>query len=303
MDLLDSILNAKSNAFIRWLREDFSNENFQNDIQGSKTIYVSTEEIEKTVALYRAMDLFVSGVKDVGKVARMVGITKRQAGLLEQCLKITYVDRSNLESLVMMQPHVSQLDGSIVECGVWAGGTCILLHYLFPEKILYAVDSYEGCQDPSKGKYSAEYSNNIERHTLGMTSYKIEWVKDNFRQFGIEEKKPRSGEFINIEFIKGWVRDTLHPSKNPIGDIALLRIDVDSYSATKEVLHYCYDKVVNRGIVVFDDAGLYEAHDAMKSFFRERKINPKLFHPTDWDIEFDLFESRHLPSGVFIEKE
>lgn len=302
MDLLDCIISSKSNATIRWLRSVTSIECFLRKLNITKTD-LTPEEIELSVGAYRALNLFVSGVEDVEKVARMVGIPKFLAEMMKQFPRITYVYRSNLESLVMMQPHVSQLDGSIVECGVWAGGTCILLHYLFPEKTLYAVDSYEGCQDSSKGLYSAEYSNGRERHVLGMYQYEIEWVKENFRQFGIEEKKPRSGEFKNVEFIKGWVRDTLHPSKNPIGDIALLRIDVDSYSATKEILHYCYDKVVNRGIVVFDDAGLYEAHDAMKSFFRERKINPKLFHPTDWDIEFDLFESRLLPGGVFIEKE
>ena len=52
----------------------------------------------------------------------------------------------------------------------------------------------------SKGLYSAEYSNGKERHVLGMYQYEIEWVKENFRQFGIEEKKHKES-----------YRDTVRP--------------------------------------------------------------------------------------------
>ena len=215
-------------------------------------------------------------------------------------LGLTMVDRDKLESIVLLADHVLNLNGDVVECGVWAGGTCILLHYLFPRKTLYVVDSFKGCQDPLSGKFSHEYTG--DEHFLGLYHYEIDLVKENFRQCGIEENPIGSGEFKNIKFIEGWVKDTLHPIVNPIKDIALLRIDVDSYSATKEVLYYCFDKVVTSGVIIFDDMGLTEANAAIKSFFKEKGLEPELYNPINWEITYNLFESNLIPGGAFLLK-
>jgi O-methyltransferase len=162
--------------------------------------------------------------------------------------------------------QINSLEGDIVECGVWRGGYSIFLSKLFPNKDIWVCDSYEGCQDPSKGNY--QYAG--ERHHLGMYAVSLEEVQDNFKSFDALDE-PR------VKFLKGWVKDTL-PTAN-IDKISILRIDVDSYSATLEVLDELYDKVVEGGYIIFDDFCLPESFNALRFFLKRENLLPYIYHP------------------------
>ena len=88
-------------------------------------------------------------------------------------------------------------------------------------------------------------------------------VQNVFKQFNLEND-PR------INFVKGFVNKTL-PNIN-INKIALLRIDVDGYSPTREVLDYLYDKVEKGGMIIFDDLCLSEAAAASKRLDDRKKF-------------------------------
>jgi hypothetical protein len=59
----------------------------------------------------------------------------------------------------------------------------------------------------------------------------------------------------------------------------LLRIDVDGYSPTLEVLTELYDKVETGGYIIFDDLCLYESKDAVYDFFLERNLPLEVIDP------------------------
>jgi hypothetical protein len=181
---------------------------------------------------------------------------------------VTMVTQERFETIINHTNKISDTKGDIVECGVWKGGMSIFLSKMFPNKNIWVCDSYEGCQDPNLGKYI----HIGERHTLGMYAVSLEEVKENFKIYDALDE-PR------VKFLKGWVRDTLHPDICDIQKISLLRIDVDSYSATLEVLDYLYDKVSKGGIIIFDDMCLGECKSAVRDFIN-RGNDLELYHPS-----------------------
>lgn len=198
---------------------------------------------------------------------------------------ITMVTRERFLSILRHSDKIKTIPGDIVECGVWRGGMAIFLAKLFANKTLWACDSFEGCQDPSLGRYY--YS--LETHTLGMYASPLQEVIHNFVKYDI----------TSASFLKGWVRDTLRPDVCPIDKIALLRVDVDSYSATLETLEYLYDKVSSGGMIVFDDASLPESFSAIKDFFYNREI-PTLYNPHNDEVVY--LADKPLPCGTYMFK-
>jgi O-methyltransferase len=188
---------------------------------------------------------------------------------------------------------MNSLEGDIVECGVWKGGYSIFLSKLFNDKKIWVCDSYEGCQDPSQGNYYYDR----ERHSLGMYAASLEEVKDNFRLFeALDESR--------VKFLKGWVKDTL-PTAD-IDKISILRVDVDSYSATLEVLDALYDKVVEGGYIIFDDLCLYESKDAVYDFLLKKNLPLEVIDPVTEkviDLNIPYYESNSgFASGSYIIK-
>jgi O-methyltransferase len=183
---------------------------------------------------------------------------------------------------------INSLEGDIVECGVWKGGYSIFLSKLFNDKNIWVCDSYEGCQDPSQGNY--QYAG--ERHSLGMYAVSLEEVKNNFKSFNALDKS-------RVKFLKGWVKDTL-PTAN-IEKISILRIDVDSYSATLEVLDELYDKVVEGGYIIFDDFCLYESYEALKFFLERENLSLYIYHPVT-DKAFPITEAERYSGSYLIKK-
>lgn len=120
----------------------------------------------------------------------------------------------------------------------------------------------------------------------------VQMVQNNFKKFGLEEEN-------RIKFLEGFVKDTL-PAAN-IDKIALLRIDVDAYSATRDVLDNLYDKVVKGGYIVFDDTALIETQTAIKDFMKERNISFELLDPVT-DVEVDI-NTALLPAGCYTIKQ
>ena len=206
---------------------------------------------------------------------------------------VTMVLPHCFETIINHEQTISKLKGDIIECGVWRGGFSIFLADTFKKKTIWVADSYEGFQPLA----TANFEYNGERHQPSYdTAISLEEVKSNFEKFGIDLNR--------INFLKGFVKDTLPTSG--IKDISLLRVDVDAYSATLEVLEELYDKVVPGGFVIFDDACLYETVDAIKTFFKQRNISPYLIHPvTDEQLPLDLDSPSAdsvYPTGCYIIK-
>ena len=188
--------------------------------------------------------------------------------------KITMVKMNQFELLLRHSELLSSIEGDIVECGVWRGGTSIFLSHLFTEKNIWCFDSYEGFQPLTDTTYQF---NGWERHTPQFTStpegpigISMEEVKQHFGNYGLVDED-------RIKFVKGFVNETL-PNNN-IDKISILRCDVDSYSATLDILDHLYNKVQVGGFIIFDDACLIESMEAIKEFIKSKNLPYELHHP------------------------
>jgi len=196
-------------------------------------------------------------------------------GLIEDIInsKITMIWEEIFHTPLRNFDKINNVEGDIVECGVWRGGYSIFLSHLFSDRNIWVCDSFEGFQPLDNAKYNFE----SERHTpafshgaCGPLGISLEEVKQNFKSYGLENQE-------RIKFIKGFVKDSLPTSG--IEKIALLRVDVDAYSATLEVLDELYSKVQPGGFIIFDDACLIESAEAIKVFLTREGLPLELYHP------------------------
>lgn len=178
----------------------------------------------------------------------------------------------------------------------------IYLSHLHPNKNIWVCDSYQGFEplEDATVKY-----NNKERHIPtyidtphGSIAASLEMVQNHFKMFGLQEEIDKG----RIKFLKGFVKDTLPTSG--IEKISVLRLDVDGYSPTLDILENLYDKVVPGGLIIFDDSSIYEAVEATQHFFRKNNIPLFINHPMNHmpiNIDFErAFDG--LPNNCYIIK-
>ena len=210
--------------------------------------------------------------------------------LIDNKMTMLWKDLFNLP--IRNYSKIVDVDGDIVECGVWRGGCSIFLSHLFPNKTIWCCDSYEGFQPLE----DATYKFKGERHTPNFThgvkgpiAISLEEVKNNFEFYGI----PCKQDSDRVKFLKGFVNQTLPTA--PIEKISLLRLDVDSYSATLEILNILYDKVQSGGFIIFDDINLKESYQAIIDFLTKRSLPLELYHPST-DEKYRLDQGRIVNS-------
>ncbi|GAG97922.1 unnamed protein product, partial [marine sediment metagenome] len=164
----------------------------------------------------------------------------------------TMTSKESIYVLIQAIKYVidNKIPGSIVECGVWKGGSMMavaktLLNLNNSERHLYLYDTYEGMTEP----------NQIDINFMGVKASKIfqklrindnssDWcyasleeVKQNMYSTKYDKKK--------IHFIKGKVEKTI-PDKSP-NVISLLRLDTDFYESTKHELKYLFP-LLSKGV-------------------------------------------------------
>ena len=200
---------------------------------------------------------------------------------------ITKVTLERFETLIRHFDKINSLEGDIVECGIWKGGMGVFLSKMFEDRNIWLADSFEGFEDQKDSTY--QFSG--ERHQKGRMAIDLDTVKSTFKKYQLEND--------HVKFLKGFVKDTLPGSG--IGEIALLRVDVDTYSATRDTLDNLYNKVVPGGFIIFDDTCLFETQAALKDFIKEHNISYKLLHPVT-DQEVDINNSP-LPCGCYLIKQ
>lgn len=207
-----------------------------------------------------------------------------------------------LDNIDFIAEEIKDIQGDIVECGVWKGATFAYMANIFPNRTMWAYDSFDGVPyNAEQTKYPDKY--NVLWALDTRLKSDISTFYETLHKYGIEKTD-------NINVITGWFKDTL-PSANY--NIALLRVDGDLYSSTYEVLEYLYPNVVEGGFVIFDDYCIDESRNAVWDYFCDIQELPtfydiwdnKLTQHTDLYINPDIshnLDSIRKVQGVFIKK-
>ena len=171
----------------------------------------------------------------------------------------------------------SKIQGDFVECGVWKGGSAMVIaHTLFEmnetNRKIHLYDTFEGMSEPTENDYLVEDKSihAISKWKKASKKYHNDWcfsslqeVKNNI----FSTKYPKD----KIVFVKGKVEDTLQ--KNKPSKIALLRLDTDWYESTKHELVTLFPLLVKNGVLIIDDYGHWAgSKKAVDEYFSNKQM-------------------------------
>jgi hypothetical protein len=163
----------------------------------------------------------------------------------------------------------NKIEGDIVECGVWRGGSMMataltLLSRGDTNRSLYLYDTFEGMPPPTvvdktPDGASAESQLASEPKGTGIWCYaSLDEVRTNIISTGYPKDR--------IHLIKGKVEETI-PQTLP-ARVALLRLDTDWYESTRHELTHLFPLLDPRGVLIIDDYGHWEgARKAVDEYF------------------------------------
>ena len=218
-----------------------------------------------------------------------IDIPKDVVDLYDKISPYTATSIERVAALVNSVRYVTgnKIDGDFVECGVWKGGSCMIMAQELVKRgdisrDIWMYDTFEGMTEPTDDDVEIETGikgknllSGVKKTTdkYNMWAYSpIEEVKSNMKKTGYPIDKFR--------YIIGKVEDTLVNTKPH--KIALLRLDTDWYESTKIELELLYPLIVDNGILIIDDYGHFAgAKKAVDEYFQSVNQTP-LLHRIDY---------------------
>lgn len=169
----------------------------------------------------------------------------------------------------------NDIEGDIVECGVWKGGSSMLAAQTLMKfnniKDIYLYDTFDGMSEPTdkdidingnKADKLLEKHQKIDSDVIWCYS-DLESVRKNMSLTNYDLKK--------VHFIKGKVEDTI--PKNVPSKISLLRLDTDWFESTYHELKYLFPLLSKNGVLIIDDYGHWKgAKEAVDKYIKEENI-------------------------------
>jgi O-methyltransferase len=158
----------------------------------------------------------------------------------------------NLQNCIL-DVLADSIPGDFIETGVWRGGATIFMRAVLKalgvnDRKVWVADSFEGLPRPDAEKYPLEakaHDGPVMTKALNHLAVSLEEVHRNFRAYEMLDEQ--------VEFLKGWFKDTLPVA--PITQLAILRLDGDFYESTMDALVHLYPKLSVGGFAIVDDYG------------------------------------------------
>lgn len=228
-------------------------------------------------ALHRlGYDLVRRDSKGSVGIGDLSDLSESERRIVSTAKPFTMTSSARMASLVDSVKFISKnkIKGDIVECGVWRGGSMMIIALMLKalgdeSRSLYLYDTYEGMPDPTEndidyaGVSASEQLANTAKGQGMWCEASIEDVQRNVLSTGYPSQQ--------IHFIKGRVEETI-PENLP-NRLALLRLDTDWYASTKHELTHLYPILSPSGIVIIDDYGYWQgAKKAVDEYFADGLI-------------------------------
>jgi len=155
----------------------------------------------------------------------------------------------------------SNIPGDFVECGVWKGGSSMLMAHTLLKmdaaRKIYLYDTFAGMPAKANVDPAPEKEGDFGDITLDA-------IKDYLKPFPF------------VVFHPGIIPETLEAAKET--SFAFVHIDVDLYITAMECCEFFYNRMVSAGVLIFDDYGFsgykYAAKRAIDEFFHDKRESP-----------------------------
>ncbi len=147
----------------------------------------------------------------------------------------TLISTDRLCNLIRYSEMVKDIEGDVCEFGVFQGGSLEILAKFNPHKNVIGIDSFAGLPVP------CEKDNYHKQGDFSETSY-----EDLKGYFSIQHR--------NVTLLKGFSPDvfnSIHPHKK----YCYVHVDVDLYQSVKDAIDYFWPRMVDDGVIIFDDYG------------------------------------------------
>lgn len=137
-----------------------------------------------------------------------------------------------LETLKALANNVKNLNGDVVEVGVYKGGSALELSKILTNEEIYLFDTFEGIPDTNE---------NDNHHKKG-----------DFNDITYEDVVKLFENNGNVNVFKGIFPNENHEILSN-KKFKFVHLDVDIYDSYVNCLNFFNDKMVKGGIIVFDD--------------------------------------------------
>ena len=191
---------------------------------------------------------------------------------------MTYPERGYALYKAVEYVCVRDIPGDFVECGVWRGGSCMLIakalmRFAESPRRIFLYDTFSGMTEPTDEDVIA-WNN---RSVLEKWEEDRQGIKDNFSSWAVGAQEVRRNLQTTgypedqLVFVEGDILETL---THTIPDtIALLRLDTDWYRSTAHELATLYPRLVPGGVLVVDDYGHFRgARKAVDEYFGSKNM-------------------------------
>jgi hypothetical protein len=218
----------------------------------------------------------------------------------ERCRGFTMTSIERMHSLWVAARHVAlaRLEGDVVECGVWKGGSSMLAALALQSvgdttRHLWLYDTFSGMTEPTgrdvdlagraaRDEWSAQAARAANGANAangakgggdaGWCASPLDEVKAALASTGVAPQR--------LHFVVGKVEETI-PKEAP-AKIALLRLDTDWYESTKHELLHLWPRLVSGGLLIVDDYGHWAGARAAVDEFLAAQQRPLLLHRIDY---------------------
>lgn len=206
-----------------------------------------------------------------------IDFNEREARILASVRPYTMTSPERVFSLIHAVDHVIKynIEGAMVECGVWKGGSSMTIATVLKERgeerDLYLYDTFEGMSvptehdvsifgDPASGKFSKL---RISDDSSEWCASPLDDVKANLNKTGYPQDR--------IHYIKGKIEETI-PDTMP-DKIALLRLDTDWYESTRHELIHLFPLMSPGSVIIIDDYGHWQgARKAVDEYWAANNV-------------------------------
>lgn len=194
----------------------------------------------------------------------------RAAGLDWPLHGLTMVGLNRLDDLQACVESVVRdgVEGDLVEAGAWRGGASILmratLDSLGADRTVYVADSFQGF--PAADDLG-------DLNATDFLAVPVEEVRDSFARFGLEQ---------GVRLVPGFFEETLPALVG--GRWAVVRLDADTYEATRASLDALYPGLAVGGYLIVDDYGVMDRQECRRAVdeFRARHGITEPLEEVDW---------------------
>jgi hypothetical protein len=215
--------------------------------------------------------------------------SEEEINCLNFCIPYTMTSVQRLYATLSSVKYIvnNNIEGDIVECGVWRGGNSMVIAKTLynldnTNRNIFLFDTFEGMTLPTdedvdiSGRMALTLLNSCDKK-MGNNIWCLSFFDDvQFNIFSTGYPKNK------IHMIKGDVLSTLKDISNIPNKISLLRLDTDWYESTKIELEVLFPLLVKGGVCIIDDYGHWRgARKAVDEYLAKHQIYP-LINVTDY---------------------